>query len=151
MNFIHPKTDYIRITEKFTSDATPLWGIMTPQHMLEHLLFVLKAGTGKIPVSVVTPEEKIPRTKAFLMSEHPMPRDFKAPYIPKDSLFPLEFPDFETAKAKLAEEIDFFYEYYENNPEAVFPHPVFGYCNKAEWDMMQRKHFTHHFTQFGIL
>lgn len=151
MVFIYPQTDFFRITEKLTPDTSPLWGTMTAQHMLEHLLLVLKVGTGKIIGTVVTPEDKIPRAKAFLMSEKPMPQDYKAPFLPQDGLVPLEYSDFEMAKSKLAEEIIFFYEFYEKNPDAIFPHPVFGMCNAEEWDMMQRKHFTHHFAQFGLL
>ena len=151
MPFFDLKTEFETVVAKLTPETKPLWGMMTAQHMLEHILLVINAGIGKFPVSIYTPEDKIPRSKAFLMSEKPMPREFKAPNLPQEETMPLRFPDFETAKEKLRQGIANFYAYYENNPEAIHPHPVFGMCNFEEWDMMQRKHFTHHFTQFGLL
>ncbi len=151
MNFINPQTDYEQIVGKLNSDSLPLWGIMSAQHMLEHLLLVINIGIGKFQVEVVTPEDKLPRTKAFLMSDKPMPREFKAPYIPENDTMPLHYPNFETAKQKLKAGLETFYALYAQNPDAVFPHPVFGVCNAQEWEMIQRKHFTHHFAQFGLL
>ncbi|MFY8020551.1 MAG: DUF1569 domain-containing protein, partial [Bacteroidia bacterium] len=43
-----------------------------------------------------------------------------------------------------------FVDFWEKHPESIFNHPVFGPLNKQEWMKFQSKHFTHHFTQFGI-
>lgn len=134
-------------------ETSPLWGTMTAQHVVEHLLLIVEASIGKshIPITVVIPEEKLPRYKAVLMGEQPFPRDFKAPMLPQDSLLPLRYSDLTTAKDALHKAVEAFFHYYEENPTAIHPHPVFGYCNFEEWKWFHTKHFTHHYHQFGLL
>ncbi len=134
-------------------DTQPVWGLMTAQHMVEHLLLVVNLSIAKFktPIEVVTPAEKLPKYKAALMGDFPLPREFKAPMLPTDSLLPLRFAELETAKEALCKGIDNFFAYYEANPSATNPHPVFGECNFQEWQRFHAKHFTHHFEQFGLI
>jgi oxepin-CoA hydrolase/3-oxo-5,6-dehydrosuberyl-CoA semialdehyde dehydrogenase len=150
--FITLKKDAPTLIGRLQAETPPLWGLMSAQHMLEHLYLVLRMGSGKLlNIPIVTPPEKIPKRQDFLMSEVPMPREFKAPLLPKEGVLPLEFPDIATAKQALIQEIEDFYAYFEAHPQAELPHPVFGMLDFEKWEMMQRKHFTHHFTQFGML
>jgi len=41
--------------------------------------------------------------------------------------------------------------YYKENPEAEHMNFVFGKLNKEMWELMHKKHFTHHFEQFGLI
>ena len=134
-------------------DTQPVWGLMTAQHVVEHLLLVLNVSIAKfkIPIEVVTPAEKLPKYKASLMGDFPFPHDFKAPFLPKEDLLPLRYADLEAAKDALYQGIDNFFAYYEANPNITNPHPIFGDCHFEEWQRFHAKHFTHHFEQFGLL
>lgn len=149
--FINLKTEAEALIDSFHPDMQPAWGMMSAQHVLEHLLFVMEVATGPKRYEVLTPTERIERTQAFLMSEKPMPREFKAPFLPQEGLVPLVYPDLDAAKTALKQGLKDFFAYFEENPDAIIPHPIFGMCNKEQWEMIQRKHFTHHFLQFGLL
>ncbi len=151
MAFIYfPDFDLNEYLSKLKIDTQPLWGSMTSQHMLEHMLLPLEIAQGKLVVEVVTPPEKVEKTKLlFLMSEAPLKRGFPAPFL-KEGLQDLKYSSLEEAGLALQNEISNFIKFWNENPEAGFNHPVFGLLNKAEWTKFQSKHFTHHFTQFGI-
>src|SRR5690554_7216430 len=52
---------------KLTEDAKPKWGIMTPQHMLEHLEESYRIASGEIQdFEVVTPEKILEKVHASL-------------------------------------------------------------------------------------
>lgn len=149
--FISIQTDATALIDALPADAQPLWGMMTAQHLLEHLQLVIEVCIGGKNYPVLTPEDQIERTQAFLMSEKPMPREFKMPLLPKDELVPLRHADMDTARKALKQAVADFLDFWEKQPDALIPHPVFGLCNKAQWRMIQDKHFTHHFTQFGLI
>src|SRR5688572_11641628 len=82
---------------KLDADTPALWGRMDAQQMIEHLTLVLRVSIGKVPMTIHTPEEKLAKSKSFLMSEKPMPREFRASFIPLDPQ-PKRNPDMESAK-----------------------------------------------------
>lgn len=133
---------------QISGDTKPLWGTMTAQRMVEHLTDGVLTGAGKIELTCPYEGEKLERSKAFLMSDAPMPRDFKAHFV--DDTAPLKNDEFELAVDAFIEAWVDFEEYCELHPENQHVHPVFGLLNLAEWRWMHRKHITHHFTQFGV-
>jgi hypothetical protein len=44
-----------------------------------------------------------------------------------------------------------FEELFENNPDLKTLHPYYGLLNAEGWQKLNHKHFTHHFTQFGLI
>ncbi len=146
-----PPNTINRYIENLKQGSTALWGTMTAQHMLEHLLLVLELSRGKFAVSIVTPPEKVEKVKRImLLSDAPLKRDFNAPFLPP-GLQPLIFGSFDEAKMGLLLEVDAYLHFWENNPDAKFSHPIFGELALSEWHLFHRKHFTHHFTQFGLM
>ncbi len=136
---------------KLNPDTPPVWGTMTAQHMLEHLELVLGLSRGRFAVSIVTPAEKIEKLKRIaLFSDFPLKRDFPAPFL-SAGLQPLIHNDLEEAVKALLTEIESYFNYWEHNPGSKFAHPVFGELSIDEWHLFHRKHFTHHFSQFGLL
>ena len=135
---------------KLTPGQKPVWGKMTPQHMVEHLYLAVKFSYGKLKVSCSTPEDKLPVMKRFLKSDKPLPQNFVSPVF-GESLTQLIFPSIEISKQKLLDEINSYYKFYEQNPDAKSMNPTFGELNFEEWEIFHRKHFTHHFTQFSLL
>jgi len=139
-----PKLDSLGI------ETEPKWGKMTPQHMVEHLIITFKMSIGKINIPIITKEEDWPKTKAYLMKDSPMRRNVPSP-MGNDNLLPLRFPDLENAKAKLLDERDFFLKTMKEQPDFIANHPYGGPMNLEEWLLFHRKHFKHHFIQFGLI
>ena len=131
-------------------DQKPLWGKMSAQHMVEHLILAVKMGNGKLKFECINPPEKLPTLKKFLMSSRPMPKGFVNPVIGPDNL-PLNYSSLEEAISKLKKEVEDYYHFFEGNPEAKPVNATFGELSKDEWEHFHIKHFTHHLEQFGLL
>jgi len=147
-----PNLDVDLCLHSLKSDSPPLWGMMRGQHMVEHLMFPLKISVGDLDVGIHTPPDKVEKTKAlFLMSDLPLRKEFKSPVLDPDKPMPLEYAGMPEAIVALKQHMVKFITYWEKHPKATHPHPVFGLLNLQEWIWFHRKHFTHHFSQFGLL
>jgi len=135
---------------ELSSDAKAKWGIMTPQHMLEHLIVTFKMSIGRIQLPVISKEEDLPRLKQYLMKDSPMRRNVPSP-TGKNELQPLRFLSLDAAREKLFTEIDAFIDYMEANPDTLANHPYGGPMTAQEWLLFHRKHFKHHMIQFGLI
>jgi len=136
---------------KLTEQSIAKWGIMTPQHMVEHLTHGLHSAVNKIKLDVHTPEEHLEKYTDSLYNYYPFPKNSKTPALEDGVLADLQFEDLNEAKSKFLEAFDAFELYYKENPESTANNAVFGALDKDLWDLMNRKHFNHHFEQFGIL
>lgn len=128
----------------------PLWGTMNAQQMVEHLIMSVQMSYGKLEVKCYTPDERIPVLKRFLTGDKPLPKNFNNPVL-KDIDQTLMFPSLEIALSQLQNEVESYKVLFKENPEFISMNPTFGELNKDEWDIFHRKHFTHHFSQFGLL
>jgi len=127
------------------------WGIMTAQHMVEHLAYVFDIATEKIEVPINTPEEHIEKFQDSLYNYRPMPVEYKHPLLRKDKTEDLVHENLAKAKEALLEAWDNFETYFKENPGKVTNHVTFGKLDKDLWDLMHRKHINHHFKQFGLI
>ncbi|MFV0174555.1 hypothetical protein OBK14_09590 [Empedobacter falsenii] len=131
-------------------DQQPEWGIMTPQHMVEHLIVTTKLSNGGLSVPCRIPVEQIPQYKAFLLeSDQEIQKGIKANGM--EGLLDLRYPSLEASIEKLEEEIDKFNTFFENNPDAKITNPVLAEIGYEDWKTFHKKHYTHHFKQFGLL
>lgn len=131
-------------------NTSPVWGKMTPQHMVEHLIVIFKLSIGRISVPVASKKEDHERLKAYLMQDSPMRRSVPSP-TGNDSLQPLRSPGLNEAVDKLKKEITQYLAFAEEQPEFIANHPYGGPMNAQEWLLFHRKHFKHHFIQFGLI
>ena len=145
MNFFE-KREWLK---KLKVDQKPLWGKMTPQHMVEHLYKALQASINEISLNIVTEERKIPVLKRLFLGDKALPKEFMNPSIGPD-LMKLEFKNIEVAILELENILIKYEQFFEVNPGIKTVHPVFGNLTKAEWDIFHQKHFNHHFLQFGL-
>lgn len=144
-------SNYINLLKNLTKEKKPLWGMMTSQHMVEHLVMAVQSSTGKIVFDrFITPEDKMAIAKRFLNSTRPFPKLFVNEVIGA-GLKPLFCSDLDSAIEELKKEIIFFEEYFRINPEAKPINATFGPLNYDEWIAFHNKHFTHHLTQFGLI
>tara|TARA_B110000503_G_C7172443_1_gene424992 strand:+ start:7588 stop:10077 length:2490 start_codon:yes stop_codon:yes gene_type:complete len=136
---------------KLTEDSKANWGIMTPQHMVEHLRHGLESAVNKIKLDVHTPEEHLEKYTDSLYNYYPFPKNSKTPVLKDGVLADLKCTDLKEAKSQFIEAFDAFELYYKENPEATANNAVFGALDKDLWELMNRKHFNHHFEQFSLI
>ena len=143
-------TEKLELLGKLEANQKPLWGKITPQHMVEHLYKTIQASINEIFLEVFTEERKIPVLKKLFLGSRPLPKEFMNPAIGPD-LLPLEFISLNSAIDELKKIIERYNNYFESNPGVQTAHPAFGYLTKEEWDIFHEKHFRHHMSQFGLI
>lgn len=138
--------------DKLTEDTKPKWGIMTPQHLMEHLEEGYRILSGEIQdFDIVTPEKILDKVHASLYNYEKFPHNTQFPTMKKGELEDLKHPDLETAKQKMLEAREAYLNYFKENPDAELKNMVFGMLNRYESYLLERKHLNHHFEQFGVL
>lgn len=148
MKFIEPELDTILTKlNQVSKDAQPLWGVMSAQRMIEHLsdAVILSRGDHKFPLEIK--EEHIARAQGFLISDHPLPREFKAAFATPD--IPIRNTNMEAAIIEFSKAWKLFIADYIANPNKKVLHPNFGTLDFDLWKRMHSKHITHHLEQFG--
>lgn len=135
---------------RLTAEATPAWGLMTPQHMVEHLIVTYKVSIGRIKIPLAVPPEDAEKNKTYLVKDAPMRRNVGSP-IGNNDLQPLRFESLSQAVDKLKEEVLKFEEFRQQNPEFHAVHPYGGSMNINEWLLFHRKHVKHHLIQFELI
>lgn len=139
-----------KLLKELKSDSVPLFGKMTPQHMVEHLMLAISFSNGRSPQPIMVDERVAKTIRHYTIhSDREMSVGFKAPMLGED-LLPLAYPDLQTAIEHLQKELDLFDEYFIKNPNSKPISPVIGELDHKEWIIFHNKHFTHHFKQFGL-
>lgn len=136
--------------DSLTEQIQPLWGKMSAQHMVEHLIWAFELSTGKVKIQCKLPENIIDRPKKLLFTNKPTPRNFKNPVL-SDSPSPLRFSSLADSKSALRKEINLFYEHIIDKPEAIHNHPILGPIGTEDWECVHFKHCYHHLLQFGLI
>jgi|TARA_R110002020_G_scaffold474772_3_gene707300 oxepin-CoA hydrolase/3-oxo-5,6-dehydrosuberyl-CoA semialdehyde dehydrogenase len=138
--------------DKLQEDTKPKWGIMTPQHMIEHLEYTYKIASGEIQdFEVATPEKILDKVRDSLYNFKKFPQNTNFPLLEKDTLDTLKHPDLQTAKQKFLDQRYKYLAFFKENPDAILNNLVFGELNKYEWYLLERKHLNHHFEQFDLV
>jgi len=123
---------------------------MTAQHMIEHLLLAVQMSNGKLVLECFNDKAKLPMLKRYLMSNRTLPQGFVNPYI-GERLLPLKFTNLVEARTELEKEVNDYYNFFDENPDAKLTNVTFGELEKDEWEVFHDKHFTHHLKQFGLV
>ena len=103
---------YLELLNQLSPESKPKWGIMTSQHMVEHLIQAVKMSNGKLKLKCYNQNEKIPTLRRFLMGNRPLPQLFINPAI-GEGLLPLEFVDINNALVTLKDEVDDYYSFFK--------------------------------------
>jgi hypothetical protein len=131
-------------------NTPPLWGKMTPQHMIEHLVWAFECSTGILEVPCRNPANLLERAKRFLYDNRQTPHEFRNPLLGENPP-PFRFPSFADARIALNKEVAHFIDHFRAQPNAIHVHPVFGPLGAEEWQRSQFKHCYHHLLQFGLI
>lgn len=130
-------------------EAKAAWGIMTPQHMVEHLVSTWMISNGRFRVKEALSPEEIAKRREFLFSDTPYAKSITNP-VQGDGLQKLRKSSLAEAIDQLEREMKTFFEYHNQHPDAIETHPVFGPLDREGWLIFQAKHMGHHMAQFGL-
>jgi hydroxymethylglutaryl-CoA reductase len=131
-------------------DDRPVFGKMNCQQMIEHLSKVTQIANGNWPLDVYVSEDKSARRKPFLDTENELQVGFKASFLseePKKAMF----NSIEGSIDDLIRQLEKFVTVFNEDKNRTVVHPFFGELDFEYWKRFQVKHFTHHFTQFGLV
>ena len=128
------------------------WGIMTPQHMVEHLEYTYKIASGEIQdFEIATPAVVLEKVHNSLYNYEKFPLNSNFPALKKDELDELKHPNLSIAIEKLKIQREKYLAFFKENPDARLKNFVFGELNKYEFSLLERKHLNHHFKQFKLI
>lgn len=144
-------SELITLFGTLQSNEIPAWGIMTPQHMLEHLSASFRMSNGGISLTQAIPDEQIPQRLAFLFSDEPFPKNLRNAALPEGELRPLKSANLEDAHALLVKMWRQFEQFFVENPDAAPVHPLFGPLRYEQWLRFHFRHMQHHALQFNLL
>lgn len=134
------------------TEATPAkWGIMTPQHMVEHLEFFNHVALGDIEVERITPADRLEKWTESLYNYIPMPQNYQVELLRKGEVEDLRYASLDEAKKALSASLQKVEERFASDPTFLAYNAVFGDLNYYEWKLYNRKHFHHHLSQFGLI
>ena len=142
--------DCIPLLNKLDADAKGNWGVMNGQQMVEHFADAVKNASGKLILPVVNSGERLEKSRIFLMTELPFKENTKNPLI-GERPFPLRKPNINAAITKLQEELNYFFEVFENNPDLKTNNSIFGELDYTMNVQLMHKHALHHLRQFGLV
>ena len=133
-----------------TVEHQPKFGIMTPQHMVEHLIWVTKASVKNVGPA---PEELSKGQLGFMKF---IDNGAKFQYRPSDKtasdLPPLKYDSLEKAIAEVPNAIDRLTSAIENlGDEETFYNPMMGKLSADQMALFHRQHYAWHLEkQFGL-
>ena len=143
--------DWFRLFCKLAGTEKPLWGIMTPHHLLEHLSASVRMSNGGIYLQQAISDEQIPARLAFLYSQEPFPRNLRNVALPTGELRPLKTATLSEARELLEKMLLRFESHFAEHPLDQPIHPLFGPLNFQQWKRFHHRHMEHHATQFGLI
>ncbi len=145
------REDIFNTLQNLNKDAKPVFGLLRPQGMIEHLAFAISISNGSGPQKQYTTTEEADGIKGkIIYTEMELPQGIKNP-IMGEVPPPLKFPDIQTAIAQLKKELDDFDKFYAANPDAKMIQPRMGPMDEKEWTILHNKHIAHHFRQFELI
>ena len=144
------KSTLVSALENLKSNNKAEWGTMTAKQMLLHLIQsskMMHLGITKLLIKEKYTEKSI----AFLYTDKPISRGIE---IPKDIGYNFEddiTKNIEQLKKELINSTNTMLIFLTNKTDFKAIHPFFGEMNSEQWLLFQKKHFTHHLSQFNLL
>ena len=146
---IHDRKLLNKILSGLSPKMKPLWGIMNPQQMIEHLIDCVRDTNGKTFAPFTRNKKEAESEKELMVyTDMELPRGIKASGVPEIPA-PCVYKNLDEAIAQLNKELDDFENYFKADGRTAV-HPGYGPLNYDEWVFFHGKHFTHHFKQFGF-
>lgn len=135
-----------QLLRELTTETRPCFGIMSPQHMVEHLIWVSKSSVKNIgqQEGELTPAQM--GFKSFVQKGANFRYQYKD--MKREDLEPPRMNNLQEAIDQVPEAISRLYHYDEQH---TFYNPMMGTFTFAEMELFHRKHYEHHLQrQFGL-
>ena len=143
-------TILIDALENLKAHSKARWGTMTAKQMLVHLIQsseMMRFGNNTLLIKA----EHVEKAIAFLYSDKEIKKGL---VVPNDIGFNFDEnikADIEELKTELINSSDNMLSFLIENKDFKAIHPYFGKLNTKQWILFQRKHYSHHLNQFGLL
>ena len=144
------QTELPTLLRSLPADREPNFGLMTPQHMVEHLTYVTKVMQKRRgePTGELNKSQRYFRK--FIDNGAPFEHRPK-PNVTKADLSPLRSANLEEAITVLEKAINDFYELFTANPDHKSYNEMMGEFNLAELELFNYQHGRWHTYQFSLL
>jgi hypothetical protein len=151
IHFTEQRQEILDALNRLSPDTLPAFGMMTPQHMVEHLSQAISISNGDRTIRLMVDEDRAAKQKRIMIySDRPFPMGMQAPAM-EGKLAKLRFDSLDEAKEELIRHMNMFDTWHRINPDAGCIHPFLGLLNHQEWVKFHSKHMTHHFKQFNLV
>ena len=131
-------------------DSKAKWGTMTAKQMLIHLIQSSKMmhfGNNTLLIK----EEYVEKAIAFLYTDKAIKKGLVVPNDIGYSFDNNSSTNIEELKEELMESTNTMLVFLTKNKDFKAIHPFFGELTTLQWLIFQRKHYTHHLSQFDLL
>ncbi len=148
-NFL--RTKLVPLLQRIDPSTTPRWGKMSFQQMVEHLAGdAVRNASGRLKFdTILTAPEKLAAMRDFVLSEKPFRENTKNPLM-KEEPESTRYKTVQAAIGALQQELIYFFEAFEKNPQLVTRNPFFGDLSFEQNVQLLHKHALHHLKQFGV-
>lgn len=132
---------------KLQANTAPVWGKMTAQQMVEHLISQVEYTNGKYEPFCEVSEEEANKTRQInIYTNIEISRNVVFGTTQQNLLH----PNLMSAIKQLMKELHHFDQYF-SEPGKTEIHGAFGPMTYKEWLIWHSKHFYHHLQQFGLI
>mgnify|MGYP000929527469 CR=1 FL=1 len=148
-NFL--RTRLVAYLQRLDPATTARWGKMSVQQMIEHYGGdAIRTASGRLKMEqILTPPERLGPMREFMMSDKPFKENTVNPLM-GETPAPLRYKTVQGAIGALQQELIYFFEAFEKNPQLVTRNPFFGDLNFEQNVQLLYKHALHHLRQFGV-
>ena len=145
------RTKLVTCLQRLDPSTAPRWGKMSVQGMIEHYSHDgVRNASGRLKFDkIMTEPGHLERLREFMMSDKPFKENTKNPLMGEDPA-PLHFKTIQAAIGALQQELIYFFEVFEKNPQLITRNPFFGDLNFEQNVQLLYKHALHHLRQFGV-
>jgi oxepin-CoA hydrolase/3-oxo-5,6-dehydrosuberyl-CoA semialdehyde dehydrogenase len=143
-------TSLTNALKNLKEDSKAKWGTMTAKQMLIHLIQSSKMmhfGNNTLLIK----EEYVEKAIAFLYTDKAIKKGLVVPNDIGFNFMNNINEDFEELKAELINSSNNMINFLIENTDFKAIHPYFGELNTKQWILFQKKHYSHHLSQFGLL
>lgn len=139
-----------KLLENLQADTEGNFGLMTPQHMVEHLTWVIKSSARKFEG-----EQENPATKGQLGFQKFIKNgcvfEHRSSDKTKADLPSLKYTSLEEAMPQIPIAIQRFYDFWEANQDYAPYSPFMGEVSFEELELFHYMHVRYHLWQFGLI
>lgn len=148
-NFL--RTKLVPYLQRIDPATQPRWGKMSVQQMIEHYAGdAVRNASGRLKIdTIMTAPERLVAMREFMLSDKPFKENTKNPLMGEEPA-PLRYKTIQAATGTLQQELIYFFEAFEKNPQLVTRNPFFGDLNFEQNVQLLYKHALHHLRQFGV-